>query len=493
MTNFKFVYYTRLLSLGLLLQNITVSGIPYSETDLELYEYMNDQSDDVTEVNDNERTKFLQTPIFKSVSQTLIVDSGDTVRLPCIVDRLEGFVMLWKKQGDILTVAHQIQNKRYSLVSEKNGNHLVISQIKEEDAGVYTCWMSVADLTEQHHTVQVRTEPAIRTEPDQLMIVREGSPANLVCAAIAGNPVPKLTWKRRSDADEEIYTRVHVTETQATLALGQVTRASAGEYTCLADNGYNNKTVEKTVQLKVEYPPTVRIMEKTVHTGLGDEEELVCHVTGVPLPKVQWYRDGHPLDSRTNNVLIFQKNGRHSLTLLNIDGSSVGDYQCVANNSEGVDASRVKLTGHAKEAIILSSTESQEKYSYTLFWQVESKSPVSKFIIYLRKVGDSLWKNYEVDVDVPEFIADDDNNNYQKDTVNGRFKITGLEEASVYQVKIAAENVFGLSSPLNIFTFATKGADPVQQPMIVPSAAARKFSSSVPFFVCSFFLLIFFI
>ena len=116
------------------------------------------------------------------------------------------------------------------------------------------------------------------------------------------------------------------------------------------------------------------------------------------------------------------------------------------------------ISGHAKEAIILSSTESQEKYSYTLFWQVESKSPVSKFIIYLRKVGDSLWKNYEVDVDVPEFIADDDNNNYQKDTVNGRFQITGLEEASVYQVKIAAENVFGLSSPLNIFTFATNGA-----------------------------------
>ena len=114
------------------------------------------------------------------------------------------------------------------------------------------------------------------------------------------------------------------------------------------------------------------------------------------------------------------------------------------------------ISGHAKEAIILSSTESQEKYSYTLFWQVESKSPVSKFIIYLRKVGDSLWKNYEVDV--PEFIADVDNNNYQKDTVNGRFKITDLEEASVYQVKIAAENVFGLSSPLNIFTFATKGA-----------------------------------
>ena len=84
---------------------------------------MNDQSDDVTEVNDNERTKYLQTPIFKSVSQTLIVDSGDTVRLPCIVDRLEGFVMLWKKQGDILTVAHQIQNK---VIINYNGSHILV-------------------------------------------------------------------------------------------------------------------------------------------------------------------------------------------------------------------------------------------------------------------------------------------------------------------------------------------------------------------------------
>ena len=60
-------------------------------------------------------------------------------------------------------------------------------------------------------------------------------------------------------------------------------------------------------------------------------------------------------------------------------------------------------------------------------------------------------------MDIPEYVADEDNN-YEKDTVNGRFRITGLEEASVYQVKIAAENAFGISRPLNIFTFATKGA-----------------------------------
>ena len=32
-------------------------------------------------------------------------------RLPCVVDRLEGFVMLWKKNGEIITVASQIIDK----------------------------------------------------------------------------------------------------------------------------------------------------------------------------------------------------------------------------------------------------------------------------------------------------------------------------------------------------------------------------------------------
>ena len=33
------------------------------------------------------------------------------MRLPCLVDRLEGFVMLWKKKDNILTVAEQIIDK----------------------------------------------------------------------------------------------------------------------------------------------------------------------------------------------------------------------------------------------------------------------------------------------------------------------------------------------------------------------------------------------
>jgi hypothetical protein len=32
---------------------------------------------------------------------SILVNEGETVRLPCVVDRLEGFVLLWKQKVGI--------------------------------------------------------------------------------------------------------------------------------------------------------------------------------------------------------------------------------------------------------------------------------------------------------------------------------------------------------------------------------------------------------
>ena len=78
------------------------SPSPYSESDRELYDYV---SDDAWA---GEQGRQIIPPSFTSTPQTFLVDEGDTVRLPCLVDRLEGFVMLWKKESEIVTVAEQI-------------------------------------------------------------------------------------------------------------------------------------------------------------------------------------------------------------------------------------------------------------------------------------------------------------------------------------------------------------------------------------------------
>ena len=60
---------------------------------------------------EKEEVAVMGTPEFVSEPKKAMVNEGDTLRLPCIVDRLEGFVLLWKKNSDIITVGSQIINK----------------------------------------------------------------------------------------------------------------------------------------------------------------------------------------------------------------------------------------------------------------------------------------------------------------------------------------------------------------------------------------------
>jgi len=82
-----------------------------------------------------EEQAVLQNPKFVTEEQNVLVNEGDNIRLPCIVDRLEGFVMLWKRGKDIITVASQIIDQRVRLDMVKNGNYLIIGQSTPEDAG----------------------------------------------------------------------------------------------------------------------------------------------------------------------------------------------------------------------------------------------------------------------------------------------------------------------------------------------------------------------
>ena len=88
------------------------SASPYSESDRELYDYVSDEA----WAGSGQTRQQIIPPTFSSTAQTLLVDEGDTVRLPCLVDRLEGFVMLWKKESDIVTVADQIIDQVSSVV-----------------------------------------------------------------------------------------------------------------------------------------------------------------------------------------------------------------------------------------------------------------------------------------------------------------------------------------------------------------------------------------
>ena len=204
-----------------------------------------------------------------------------------------------------------------------------------------------------------------------------------------------------------------------------------------------------------------------IHTSLGSEEELVCQVSALPLATVSWQKDGESLDRSTPGVLIHQGHSRHSLAVLDITEDSEGQYECVATNTQGQARRGIRLTGGgqcchscllilcsclglAKEAIILSPSESLSQNSYNLEWTVQSRSPISEFEVSVREAGDTDWEVYEVTVDKPEVAGSEDT------LGDWSLELTELQPGTLYQVTVATRNTFGITQPRQPFTFSTR-------------------------------------
>merc|ERR1712110_226357 len=96
-------------------------------------------------------------PEFVTTGQTFLFNKGDTIRLPCFVDNLDGFIIKWSTEDLILAVGSTLIDQSFRLESSKNGNTLVIPDAGREHEGQYICETSYPTKTpEIVHTVKMR-------------------------------------------------------------------------------------------------------------------------------------------------------------------------------------------------------------------------------------------------------------------------------------------------------------------------------------------------
>merc|ERR550517_2011530 len=335
-------------------------------------------------------------PTGPTEEQNVLVNEGDNIRLPCIVDRLEGFVMLWKRGKDIITVASQIIDKRVRLDMVKNGNYLIIGQSTPEDAGEYSCQISAFNPTELTHTVRIRTSPVITTTPEKALVAVAGSSVTLSCRVESGSPQPTLEWKREGE-DKALESHGGV------LTISKVTRHMGGVYTCLADNGFSPQPVTTAVKLEVHYAPHISVEHPRLETGYGEAKELVCMVHAHPKAKVTWLKGEEPIDTNLPDIVENSVKHRYSLTLLSVSSDKPGDYQCKAENDVGEALKTITVAGHASPAVVLSPTNSEQSNEYTLQWRASSLSAIEMFRVEVQREGqareDEAWVVNEVEIE----------------------------------------------------------------------------------------------
>jgi hypothetical protein len=90
--------------------------------------------------------------------------------------------------------------------------------------------------------------------------------------------------------------------------------------------------------------PDIEQEETFIHTGEGDQTEVICIVHSSPRAEVSWYKDGLPLDGSTH--LINQRGNRHTLTIPEVDSSKFGKYTCRAQNQYGEDQKTTEVSGN---------------------------------------------------------------------------------------------------------------------------------------------------
>jgi len=346
----------------------TTNGVPYGMITV-LYDTNYDY--EFGETQAREDVMITQTPQFLSEPLELRIKEGNTARLPCMVNRLAGFVLLWRKNGKIISVGNQIfdrKDSRIRIEEKDNGNTLIISGTDHNDQGDYICSVSAYKRTEIHHRLLIKEEPPVLTiTPSEVMTILEGKQAQMICRDKAKKHLT-VKWRR---CDGGPYLNEYK---DGLLKFEAVTRSHSGCYECEAQDA------SLRAELIVEYSPNVHIAKI--------EDALTCRVESKPEADIDWLLDGKKIDGERKDIKVTTKKGESRLQLVEAETSR--NFTCRATNKYGMKKDHVQVKG-TKEIVISQFDKHAEGTS--LFQEEGSGMTSNEIENTLRKMnGDKVTK-----------------------------------------------------------------------------------------------------
>ncbi|XP_021102348.1 papilin isoform X3 [Heterocephalus glaber] len=303
---------------------------------------------------------------------------GQLIQLFCPTDASLESQAGWQKDGQ------PISSDRHQLQSDGS---LVISPLRAEDAGIYTCGgnrpghasrkiqlhvtgadIAVPSETEPRHfsgtrdpargqgprdsvlggravvpSPQPRPATRLRLDGTQPGVVdaSPGQRVRLSCRS-EGFPPPVIEWQRDG---QPVASPRHQMQPDGSLVISQVAVEDGGFYACVAFNGQDRD--QRWVQLRVleltitGLPPSVTVSE-------GDTARLPC-VVGDESVNIRWSRNGVPVQADGRRV---HQSPDGTLLIHNLRARDEGSYTCSAyRGSQAVSRStEVKVAAPAATA-----------------------------------------------------------------------------------------------------------------------------------------------
>jgi len=392
-------------------------------------------------------------PHLTSSSQTIRVALADSVRLPCDVQNLGNFMVVWNKLRESETKllaagsTKVIRDGRFSV----EGTSIRITDVQPRDSGVYVCEINT-DVPLNITVVLDVLEPAqVRRFPEEgLVLASKGESVKLECLG-EGNPMPTIQWSKPG----RLLSNGAETLEGPVLNFNAVGRQEVGVYQCTADNGVSAPAAA-TIELRVQYPPEIEIERSWIHTGLHQESLLTCFVHAEPPANVLWYRDDRvivPSDTR----ILGTSNNKHTLILRNVQENDFGFYSCNADNKLGRSSQNIELSGRPSRSVFKSEPMGMSVDSYNLTWKIDSFAPIEEYKLMFRKLqineSEDLNRTWN-SVIIPKTQKDAQSKHHRE-----WFLLDHLDTGAMYEATVTAKNRYGTSEMSEAFQFFTLGPE----------------------------------
>ncbi|XP_066024524.1 neural cell adhesion molecule 1-like isoform X8 [Pocillopora verrucosa] len=308
--------------------------------------------------------------LITNASQNTVTE-GDTVTFTCIVMAAVPEVSIYKFYF----------NGR--LLGGNNNSEYTLNKVnRSQDYGEYKCvpQNDAGDGAEATVRLDINV-PVQFTEVPQNITVNMSIPLFLSCDA-SGFPEPQIRWEKSG---------INLSRTKQ-LNITSSNRNDAGEYVCIAGNGWRQ---EKTVRayVTVQYPPTIQnITTSSKKSWTGQTVTLKCLSDGVPTPTLSWY---NPEGSEINRVRARENKVQVPL----ISDQDFGHYKCIAANGltpsdeELIKINQIKKPGKAS---IKSSESVIQATVITIRWTApadDGGSPITGYRLILQKGETEIEKD----------------------------------------------------------------------------------------------------
>lgn len=260
--------------------------------------------------------------------------------------------VLWiKTNWTILAINEKvvINETRLSVTHSNNTWTLNIRDVRQEDRGIYTCYITTNPVKRQNAFLEVVVPPDIILEKTSsyIMTVPEGNTAELVCKA-RGYPKPNIMWQREDNA--EIISRISPLKIKVkvpivkgeVLTLPNVTRDEMGAYLCIANNEVS-PAISRRIMLHVHFQPMVQVPNQLIRAAIGTNVTLVCLVEGIPSTYNYWTRepDEEVITKNSINKYLISEikisvyRMQMKLVIMNLQKHDLGDYKCTSDTFFG--------------------------------------------------------------------------------------------------------------------------------------------------------------